>query len=267
MNFETEIENLVVDEDSGFDAMLDTARKRTARALDRIRRPLARVGFVDTGLGTLFVAEGPRGIITIHYPHGDSAKGVIRELKQHFDLETDEEAARKIGASIDRVLKGDLSALDQRIDLTLAGDGFQRRALEKLRKVPPGAVTTYQALAAISGEPNGQRAVGNAMASNPIPVFVPCHRVIRSDGAIGNYGGGVDRKIALLRAEGFALGKELKVGDTAVYGHQGTHIFCRPTCSAARRANRARMLIFADAEHARHAGLRACKLCRPASAA
>ena len=102
------------------------------------------------------------------------------------------------------------------------------------------------------------------MASNPVPIYVPCHRVIRSDGSIVNYGGGVDRKIKLLRAEGFEVGNDLRVPAHAVFGHQRTHIFCRPGCSAAKRADRSRMVIFADPEKARRAGLRACKVCRPA---
>jgi len=102
------------------------------------------------------------------------------------------------------------------------------------------------------------------MASNPIPIFVPCHRVIRSDGTIGNYGGGVDNKIKLLRAEGFEVGRDLRLPSRAVMGHRRTGIFCRPDCSAARRADPTKMLIFADAKCAGHAGLRACKLCKPA---
>ena len=101
------------------------------------------------------------------------------------------------------------------------------------------------------------------MATNPIPIFVPCHRVIKSDGTIGNYGGGVDNKIKLLRAEGFEVGRDLRLPSRAVMGHRHTRIFCRPDCSAARRADPNNALIYADSRHARHEGLRACKLCKP----
>lgn len=141
---------------------------------------------------------------------------------------------------------------------------FRRRALTRLRQLPAGSVVTYQSLAAAVGAPDAQRAIGTTMAANPVPIYVPCHRVIRSDGTIGNYGGGVERKIRLLRAEGFEVGKDLRLPAAAVFGHQRTHIFCRPDCAAARRADRGRMVIFADPEKARRAGLRACKLCRPA---
>src|SRR5260370_39866619 len=89
-----------------------------------------------------------------------------------------------------------------RVDQSLVESDFQRRALISLRTVPAGAVITYQGLAAAVGHPNSQRAIGTTMATNPVPIFVPCHRGIRSDGTIGNYGGGVENQLKLLRAGG-----------------------------------------------------------------
>jgi O-6-methylguanine DNA methyltransferase len=130
--------------------------------------------------------------------------------------------------------------------------------------VPAGSVISYQGLAAAIGEPSAQRAIGNTMASNPVPIYVPCHRVIRSDGSLGNYGGGPERKLKLLRAEGFGVDSQRRVSPGAVYGHWASRIFCRPSCSAVRRAQRRQWLIFADPERARQFGMRACKLCHPA---
>ena len=158
-----------------------------------------------------------------------------------------------------------MHALDRPVDLSLVRTDFQRRALMRLRRaVPPGSVITYQALAAAVGAPSGQRAIGNTMATNPVPLYVPCHRVIRSDGTIGNYGGGVARKIKLLRAEGFSVARDHRLPAGSVMGHLVTHIFCRPQCHAAMRADRAKSVIFANSGRARSAGLRACKLCHPA---
>src|SRR5260370_28867752 len=150
-----------------------------------------------------------------------------------------------------------------RVDQSLVESDFQRRALISLRTVPAGAVISYQGVAAAVGTPNSQREIGTTMATNPVPIFVPCHRVIRSDGTIGNYGGGVENKLKLLRAEGFKVGRDLRLPERAVLGHRKTHIFCRPECSAAKRADASRSLIFADAQAAGNAGLRAFKLCRP----
>jgi O-6-methylguanine DNA methyltransferase len=218
---------------------------------------------ISSPLGRLLIAESDRGLAAIHFLFIDGAERTLAMLRKKFDLIENEANARRIGAEIDRVFEGDFSAMAHPVDLSLVESDFQRRAYISLRKVPPGAVITYHGLAATVRQPDSQRAIGNTMASNPIPIFVPCHRVIRSDGTIGNYGGGVDNKIKLLRAEGFEVGRDLRLPSRAVMGHRRTGIFCRPDCSAARRADPAKMLIFADATCADHAGLRACKLCKP----
>lgn len=80
--------------------------------------------------------------------------------------------------------------------------GFERRALQTCGAIPRGRVMTYGGLAARMGVPGGARAVGNAMAGNPFPLVVPCHRVIRGDGSLGGFGGGLKMKRALLEMEG-----------------------------------------------------------------
>jgi methylated-DNA-[protein]-cysteine S-methyltransferase len=251
--------------DAAIDNILRIARKRLARALAPIRRPVARIGVIESRLGRLLAAESLRGLVALTYLDSRDGKTTIAALKRKFDLVDDPETAAHIGAEIDRYLAGDREAIAHRpIDLSLVASAFQRRALTRLREVPPGSVVTYQGLAAAIGSPSSQRAVGTTMASNPLPIYVPCHRVIKSDGKIGNYGGGVERKLTLLRAEGFAVDRGDRVGPQAVYGHWQSRIFCRPTCSAVRRAERKKWIIFTDPERARGVGMRACKLCRPA---
>ena len=251
------------DDDPGLDAILADGRRRVAKALTRVRRPLARVGVIDSPMGRLFIADGPRGILAIHFLDGKGLEP-LAAMRGKFDVVEDQAAADRIGDEIRRFVAGDRAALKHEIDLSLVESDFKRRALTKLCKVPLGSVVTYQGLASAIGAPDGQRAIGNAMGSNPVPIYVPCHRVIKSDLSIGNYGGGVDRKLKLLRAEGFAVGKDLRMPARAVMGHQRTHIYCRPECSAAKRADMGRCYIYADSERARGAGLRACKLCHPA---
>ncbi len=247
------------------DALVEIAHRRMAPRLARVRRPQARVGVVPSPLGRLLVAMSEAGIAMIYFldvPHGNAADAIAM-LRRRFEAIEDQPAVAGIGEEIRRFVAGDLAALITPVDLSLVVSPFQRRVLERLRKVPPGAVMSYQALAAAIGAPRGSRAVGNTMASNPVPVYVPCHRVIRSDGSVGNYGGGVSSKLRLLRAEGFRIGEDRRVAAGAVLGHQRTRIYCRPSCSAARRADPARMMIFADSARARGAGLRACRQCLP----
>ena len=125
-------------------------------------------------------------------------------------------------------------------------------------------MVSYQALGAAAGAPKGARAVGNAMHNNPVPIYVPCHRVIASDGGIGGYGGGIPRKLQLLRSEGFALAETaVCLPDNVVWGHMGSKIYCRVNCRTAARVDRARILYFADPREARRAGMRPCKSCQP----
>ena len=251
-------------DDGVLDAMINEARAGIERDLQLIRRPEARVGVIPSPLGRLLVAESDRGLATIHFLSTDGGERALEILRKKFELVENEASTRRVGAEIDRVFKGDFSVMAHRVDLSVVESDFQRRALISLRTVPAGAVITYQGLAAAVGHPNSQRAIGTTMATNPVPIFVPCHRVIRSDGTIGNYGGGVENKLKLLRAEGFQVGRDLRLPTQAVLGHRKTKIFCRPECSAAKRADATRSLIFADAHAAGSAGLRPCKLCRPA---
>ena len=267
MDFEKELREFPAG-GSGDETMLDLAlaegRRRLSRALKRVARPRARVGEIDTPVGPLFVAESERGIVAVRFIDGADFDRELHALRERFDLAENRAAANKVGDEIRRHLAGDNSALTHRIDLSLVPSEFQQRTLRALTRIPPGAVTTYRALAEAVGAPDAQRAVGNTMASNPVPIYVPCHRVIRSDGSIGNYGGGVERKLALLRAEGFRIGDALKLSEGVVLVHRETRIFCRPGCSAARRAKPGRTLMVADSSRARGMGMRPCGICRPA---
>jgi O-6-methylguanine DNA methyltransferase len=242
--------------DRMLDAMIGQTRPRIERAMKIMRRPQARVGVIPSPLGKLLVAESDRGLAAIHFLFISGGDRTLDLLRKKFDLIENEPSARRIEQEIDRVLEGGVEATDRPVDLSLVESDFQRHAYMLLRKVPAGAVITYQGLAASAGKPNAQRAIGTTMATNPIPIFVPCHRVIKSDGTIGN-------KIKLLRAEGFDVSRDLRLPSRAVMGHRHTKIFCRPDCSAARRADPNNALIYADSGHARHEGLRACKLCKP----
>ena len=108
-----------------------------------------------------------------------------------------------------RYFGGDATALDQiQIDLSDASTDFERRVLATLREaVPAGQTTSYGALAAAAGKDGAARAVGGVMALNPVPILIPCHRVLASDGTLGGYGGGLDMKRGLLAIEGVTVKK------------------------------------------------------------
>ena len=146
---------------------------------------------------------------------------------------------------------------------------FSQAVLQKTLQIPRGQVRPYGWVAREIGHPAAVRAVGTALANNPIPYFIPCHRVVRSDGVIGNYGGGgPEAKRNILSLEGVQLARLQRLAQSG-YRYEGvksTKIFCFPTCYHGRHAREENFVFFRDETEARAAGYRPCKDCRPAVA-
>lgn len=263
-------ENLIAAAGSEFseaatDELLHRCRQRTQDMLRHVRRPEAGVGVVRSPLGSLLVAVTGRGLVLNHYlADANDLAQTVRKLRSHLDLVADQRAVHHVGTEIRRYLSGDRQALRQAVDLSLAVSAFQQRTLRALQEVPRGAVISYQALGEAAGAPRGARAVGNAMHDNPVPVYVPCHRVVASGGGLGGYGGGTLRKVQLLRSEGFDLQSgDRRLPTSAVWAHKSTRIYCSANCPTAARVSPRRILLFADARTARQSGMRPCRICRP----
>lgn len=144
---------------------------------------------------------------------------------------------------------------------------FQASILRLTAGIPRGEVRPYAWLAKEAFRPSALRAVGSAVARNPIPLMIPCHRVVRSDGRMGNYSlGGPEVKLKLLEHEGAEPGRLEWLADhqIRVQGNASTRIFCHPTCRAIRRSQSSNVIDFRSATEAESAGFRACHLCRPA---
>ncbi len=159
-----------------------------------------------TPLGPVWVAAGLRGLVAVEY---DGSEANFRSyLVKHIKGQP-ERSAEKVAAAKEQVLTyllGQSSKLELDVDLSSITP-FQRRVLEETRKVPRGQVSTYAEIARRIGNPKAVRAVGQALRRNPVPIVVPCHRVIASDGTLGGYGGKLrdKRKIELLRLEGVSF--------------------------------------------------------------
>ena len=177
----------------------------------RFRDAAAREGLVDvayelhdTPLGTLMLAATERGLCRIVYdaePEQElellSRTFGLRVLRSSLPVDT----ARR---QLDEYFEHRRQAFDLPLDLRLLAD-FNRRVLDELARVPYGEVVTYGELAARAARPRAARAVGTVMNRNPLPIVLPCHRVIGANGKLVGYGGGLDRKEALLRLEGALL--------------------------------------------------------------
>jgi methylated-DNA-[protein]-cysteine S-methyltransferase len=239
---------------------------RAARKPQGVHKAQAAVGLLPSSpVGRLLVCVSDRGLAMIHFlRNAGDLQIAIGKLCRDFEPVVDQSAARRVAEESARFMAGDETALRSAIDLRLVRGAFQRRVLERLLEVGPGAILTYSSLGAWAGAPDAPRAVGGAMHDNPIPVYVPCHRVVRSDLSLGGYGGGLDVKRNLLSIEGFSFTPSGSVDDTrAVGGNRHTRIFCRIGCRALARADRANALLFRDAARAKQAGMRACRVCNP----
>ncbi len=157
---------------------------------------------LDSPVGPLLLAATPEGLLRIAYPREDHDLVLIRLAAQvsprvlHAPARLDQAAHQ-----LDAYFQGRRRRFELPLDLRLAR-GFRRVVLDQLCAIAYGTTTTYAAVAAAAGSPRAVRAVGGACAANPLPVVVPCHRVLRSDGTMGGYVGGSGAKQLLLQLEG-----------------------------------------------------------------
>ncbi len=158
---------------------------------------------VDSPFGLLLVATTPRGLVKISFPSAADTEETLAELATRISPRVLEAPARLDDArrQLDLYFEGRLHEFDLALDWQLS-KGFRRRALRAIDRIPYGKTRSYTEIARSAGNERAVRAAGTACGSNPIPIIVPCHRVLRSGGELGGYGGGLPMKEALLELEG-----------------------------------------------------------------
>jgi methylated-DNA-[protein]-cysteine S-methyltransferase len=156
----------------------------------------------DSPFGPLLLAATPRGLVKLSLP-GHDPEEALEDLAARISPRVLEAPARLDGArrELDLYFEGKLTEFDLPLDWQLSRD-FRRRALRAIDRIPYGKTRNYTEIARSAGNERAVRAAGSACGSNPIPIVVPCHRVLRSSGALGGYGGGLPMKEALLKLEG-----------------------------------------------------------------
>jgi methylated-DNA-[protein]-cysteine S-methyltransferase len=161
----------------------------------------------DSPFGELLLAATPRGLVRVGLPNQD-ADDLLRDLAERVSPRVLEAPARLEDAQreLDLYFEGRLRDFDLPLDWRLSKD-FRRRALRAVARIPYGQTRSYMQIAAGAGNERAVRAAGTACGSNPIPIVVPCHRVLRTGGGLGGYGGGLPMKESLLRLEG-SLGQQ-----------------------------------------------------------
>lgn len=183
------------------DAVLAGLHARLAeRAAERSLLDVAYTT-LDSPVGTLLLAATSQGLVRVAF-EVEGHDGVLTELSRRVSPRVLRAPGRldAVVRELEEYFAGRRREFDLPVDLRLA-TGFRRQVLDRLREVPFGRTASYAVLAQAAGSPRAVRAVGSACATNPVPLVVPCHRVVRSDGAIGSYRGGPAAKRALLDLE------------------------------------------------------------------
>jgi methylated-DNA-[protein]-cysteine S-methyltransferase len=191
----------IVDELNRTTGDIDALRTRLAeRAADSNLLDVA-YRTIDSPIGPLLLAATPQGLVRIGFESEDH-DAVLTDLADRLSPRLLHAPARldTVARQLDGYFAGTLRTFDMPVDLQLAR-GFRRAVLDHLLDIAYGTTESYAAVAAGAGNPKAVRAAGTACGHNPIPVVVPCHRVVRSDGLIGNYRGGTEVKHALLALE------------------------------------------------------------------
>jgi methylated-DNA-[protein]-cysteine S-methyltransferase len=188
-------------------------REDVSAAAEAAARRFAESGAADvtyaveaSPLGELFVATTKRGLLEIGF-HSDEVPAYLEKIAARVSPRILEAPGRldAVRRQLDDYFAGRREDFDLPLDWSLARQGFGRRILDATARIPYGGALTYTEVAAKAGSPKAVRAAGSALGANPIPIVVPCHRVLRTGGALGGYGGGLERKRWLLEHEGLIL--------------------------------------------------------------
>lgn len=248
---------------NGTDPLLDALGGLAASPpIDLLDRVIARWITVPGKVGELFVGFTDRGINYVRLAETlDSAEEFFESYRNRFGRPL--RPAERPPAGLLPALR---TGRTRSVQLDLQGvSEFERKVLETTMRIPVGQTRPYAWIAREIGRPGAVRAVGSALARNPVPVLIPCHRVTRSDGQLGDYVFGTHIKEALLRAEEVNLDEVRELAQARIFylGSNTTGIVCFPTCHHARQISPGHRKGFRNIGQAADAGYRPCLHCRP----
>jgi methylated-DNA-[protein]-cysteine S-methyltransferase len=242
------------------------ARKRLEEELAGLGRRVLAYRIFPSPLGNLLIALSDRGVSLIEYL--GQASNVQRSRLARLDVEAVEGGPEleKLYRELLDYLEGRRTRLEWPLDFRLVESEFRRAVLRTTAAVPYGAVTSYAHVARELGKPAAVRAVAQALRWNPLPIVVPCHRIIGTSGALTGYAGDkLSLKEQLLATEGVRVEGHRRIAPRSMYVETPDHdYYCLPSCGWLRdRRDLGRLVLFGSRRGAEAAGLQACGECRP----
>jgi methylated-DNA-[protein]-cysteine S-methyltransferase len=243
------------------------ARAQLESRLADLRSRLVTFGIFASPLGPILIARSELGVSMVEYLSSEAAAASRLARLAGADAVESEPETEVLFRELLDYLHGQRTRLDWPLDFRWARSDFQRRVLEATARLPYGAVTSYGHIARDIGAPTATRAVAQALRWNPVPIVVPCHRVIGSSGDLTGYAGDkVTLKQRLLALEGVpvVIHGALQVERRAMYvQYHAEAEYCVPTCGSLASMPLAELTLFGTRERAEAAGLAPCSSCRP----
>lgn len=249
---------------AGADPALSRAELE-ARLAD-IRSRMVSYGIFSSPLGKILIARSELGVSMVRYLESESAGKAYLARLAGGEMVEDKAAVEATYRELLDYLSARSTRLGWPLDLRWAGSAFQRRVLAATAQLPYGAVTSYAGIARRIGAPASVRAVAQALRHNPIPIAIPCHRVIGSSGDLTGYAGSkIGLKERLLSLEGVPLGlRAHRIERDHMYARLESETeYCVPTCGALSQTPLAELTLFGSRRFAEAVGLTPCTACRP----
>jgi methylated-DNA-[protein]-cysteine S-methyltransferase len=242
------------------------ARAELESRLADIRSRMVAYGIFESPLGKLLIARSELGVSMVRYIDSERAARSHLARLAGDDAVEDKAAVEATYRELLDYLGARSTRLSWPLDLRWAGSDFQRRVLAATAQLPYGAITSYAGIARRIGAPASVRAVAQALRHNPIPIAIPCHRVIGSSGDLTGYAGSkIGLKERLLSLEGVPVGLRAHriERDNMYVLFEGYTEYCLPTCGSLSQEPMAQLTLFGSRRHAEAVGLSPCTSCRP----
>ena len=253
---------------SGEDQGLQNARRVLDARLAGQTRPRLRLDIWHSPVGDIRIGMTDRGVALIEFMRPGERESPVTQLQKTFAVETGGQKSADLIRKLEDYFSGTRRDLGWIVDEALMRSDFQRQVLRATAEVPYGTVVTYQGIAEAIGQPKAVRAVAQALRYNPVPIHIPCHRVIGSDGNLTGYAGNlVSIKRKILEVEGIPVvetPRGFSVRKEQMYvGWRHDRWFCRPDCPSLKDQPAGDRAFIPSHVRAEEMGYQPCDMCRP----